>query len=277
MNNTLMTKSIAAYQVLAVATIAALMFSLFAIAPASAYYSYHGSRGGEIDNSVDIDVDNHATVVSNTSASADTGDNTAGGSEGGEGGNGGDAEDNTGGDNTAGNGGNGGAASAGGLIVTGNASAGALSTNIVNTTDIDVAQADCGCAGSEDSYGHRGGRSSQQDVDNSVDIDVDNYATVTSTTEADADTGYNEAEGSEGGEAGNGGDVEDNGSSQNQHHWGWNNYGYGSRGGNNSAENTAGNGGNGGAGGVGGEVRTGAAIAASDSANVVNSTIVRVR
>ncbi|OGG48499.1 hypothetical protein A2678_03300 [Candidatus Kaiserbacteria bacterium RIFCSPHIGHO2_01_FULL_53_31] len=78
---------------------------------------------------------NHAKVINSTSASASTGGNVAGGSEGGRGGRSGKAEVENGGGNSAnsGNGGAGGDGAAGGLIQTGNAGASAGTLNIVNT------------------------------------------------------------------------------------------------------------------------------------------------
>src|SRR3989338_11467205 len=102
----------------AIVTVAALVLSMFAAAaPALACEDRcggYGRGGSETDNSVKIDVDNHAVVINSTSASASTGGNWAGGSEGGDGddagngGSGGDAEGEGKGDNNGGAGGDGG-------------------------------------------------------------------------------------------------------------------------------------------------------------------------
>lgn len=268
-----MTKGIVFNYTLAVASIAALVVSMFALAtPASAFWG----GGSSTDNSVSISVSNtNTSVTSDTDAKANTGKNYAGGSYGGDAGDagdGGDAEYNTSGTNEGGAGGNGGAggsASVGGFVGTGNADAYAGSINVVNATDIEVEQADCGCVPSH----HGWGRSS---TDNQVDIGVYNTNTsVNSDTDAYANSGKNKAKGSyggDGGEGGEGGDADDN-SSGRSHHWFW---GWGGSSSSNTGGN-GGNGGNGGAGGAGGEIYTGDADADAGSLNEVNITNVLVR
>lgn len=278
----------------AVATISALVLSVFAAATPAFAWGGHNGGSNSTDNSVVITVSNKAEVVNTTSAKASTGGNWAGGSEGGDGeeagngGNGGDAEGAGKGDNNGGvggeggNGGNGGNGGAGGLITTGNAEANAGTMNTVNTTDIEVEQADCGCAQTSGKKHKRGNRTT---VDNTVEVGVSNSGGVTNTTDAYAKTGYNDAEGSEGGDGddagngGNGGNAEE-GSSYNRGSRG-HGYGHGSNKGggdnNGGAAGNGGNGGNGGDGNVGGTIVTGHALSNAGTVNVLNTTLIRVR
>ena len=282
----------------AAATIAALTMSVFAALPASAFACGGFCGGGndtDINNSVTINVSNSGTVYSNTSAKADTGDNTAQGSTGGDagkggsGGDGGEAEvkdghgcdcDPTVGSATGGNGGNGGAggnggdAGPGGLVDTGDATANAGSLNTLNSTEIDVQAADCGCSSTSHSSGW--GRRGDTDINNKVKVTVNNDGHIDSTTKAKVETGDNTAEGSyggdgkKGGSGGDGGEAETHGGALN---WDGNPVGgdaYGGAGGNGGA------GGDGGRGDVGGTIRTGAGESNAGSINLMNSTIVRV-
>lgn len=205
---------------------------------------------------IKIEISNNGTITNTTSAKASTGGNWAGGSEGGNGGSGGDVEagkgDNNNGGATAGDGGNGGDASAGGLVETGDANADAGSVNELNTNDVSV------------KTGYHSDMNSSK-----LKIELDNgcgcgSSSINNTTRAKARTGGNNAEGSEGGKGGRGGDVEANG--------GW----FSSSDYNNGGA-TAGEGGNGGEGGLGGEVVTGEATSNSGAINVLNTNLVRVR
>jgi hypothetical protein len=226
----------------AVTTLALLGFATPAFASVNSSY-------------IKIETSNSGSISNTTEAKADTGDNYAGGSYGGNGGSGGDVEagkgDGNNGGATAGDGGNGGNASAGGLVDTGDASADAGSINKLNTTDVKM-----------DLDG--------EDINSSkVKIETDNDEgcgcnTISNTTRAKADSGDNTAKGSRGGKGGRGGDVEAYG--------GW----WSSTDGNNGGAE-AGKGGTGGAGGIGGEVRTGAATSNAGAVNVLNTTMVRVR
>ena len=137
----------------------------------------------DTNNSVTIKVWNMGAILNSTGAVANTGGNYAGGSHSGDGGNG--AEGGNGGDANVdgyglaegGSGGQGGNGSAGGLVETGDASANAGSMNTVNSTDIDVTQADCGCdeemQGWYDSLGNFHPYKNE-DVNNKVKIEVEN-------------------------------------------------------------------------------------------------------
>ncbi|OGG48500.1 hypothetical protein A2678_03305 [Candidatus Kaiserbacteria bacterium RIFCSPHIGHO2_01_FULL_53_31] len=223
--------------------VAAIATALGMLAVATpAFASGHGhDRGG---NDVSVTNNNSAVVINHTDASASTGGNYAGGSEGGNGGDTGEAEVEDGGGNaaTSGNGGTGGDGSDGGYIDTGDATATAGSLNVVNSNLTRVTGDDCGCEGD------RGGDTSVRNH---------NRGLVVNHTDASADTGDNKAKGSEGGNGGDTGEaeVED--------------------GGGNSAD--SGNGGAGGDGGIGGTVLTGSAVATSRSVNVVNTNITRIR
>jgi hypothetical protein len=281
---------------LGIGAAAVMAVSLFAAAPAYAWGGDGGGCGGcggsETNNSVNIVVANSGEVLNITSAKASTGGNWAGGSFGGdagngaEGGDGGNASVDGLGEANGGNGGNGGYGGqggnggAGGLVETGDAEADAGTQNMVNSTDIDVAQADCGCDnevhGWYDEWGNFH-QFRQRDVDNSINIGVLNAGGVLNETEAKAKTGYNDAEGSEGGEGGNG-DQGGNGGDADAAAWesecGCDAYGGHANAGDAGHGGVGGNGGNG---DVGGTIRTGRASSNSGTVNVVNTTLIRVR
>lgn len=282
-----------------VATLAVSALAFAFAGTASACENECDWGGSEEDNSVYIKITNSGSISNTTNATADTGDNKAGGSYGGDGGsagNGGDGGDaevaggwswcgecGSGSDSAAagGNGGTGGSAHGGdagdgGFVVTGNATAEAGSANELN--NVDVAVEGCGCDEDQNECAcippwFR------RDVDNSVTIKVYNSGSISNTTDADADTGYNKAKGSyggDGGEAGNGGDggeaeVGDDEEGRCGCEWD-----LGSNG--DAVGGDAGQGGSadGGEGGLGGTVRTGNAVSESGSINVMNTTVVRV-
>ena len=192
---------------------------------------------------------NGAFVVNHTEASASTGGNYAGGARGGRGGDGGDIENEGGNQNVndsdAGDGGDGGDATEGGTVMTGDATAGAKTANVVNTNVTRVDR--CGCDG-------EGG-----DSEGDVKVKNSSHAKVFNDTEAKAKTGYNLAKGSRGGRGEDGGDIENEGGNQNVN------------------GSDAGNGGDGGTGGSGGWVETGDAVAGSRTFNLVNTNFTRVR
>ncbi|MFZ2707002.1 MAG: hypothetical protein WAY88_02640, partial [Minisyncoccia bacterium] len=254
--------------------------------------------GGD-DNSVYIKVSNDGYISNTTSAKADTGDNKAGGSYGGDaenagdGGNGGDAsvdggvqwcgECGSGSGSTAtggegGNGGNsnGGNAGDGGYVVTGDASAEAGTANSLNSTDVEVEG--CGCDEDQNECScippwFR------RDVDNSVKIKVYNDGYISNETKAKADTGDNKAKGSYGGDAGYGGDGGDGGEAE----VGDEEEGCGCEWdlGGSAGEAVGGDGGNGGhsnggEGGQGGTISTGEARSEAGTINMMNTTVIRV-
>jgi hypothetical protein len=246
----------------------------------------------ETDNSVTIKVWNMGAIMNMTGAVANTGGNYAGGSYGGnggdgaEGGHGGDAnvdgyglaEGGNGGE--GGEGGEGGNGGPGGLVETGDATANAGSMNTVNSTDIDVEQADCGCDDEMDGWydalgnfhPYRNG-----DVNNTVEIEVENEGVVADATVAGANSGENQADGSYGGNGGNGDEGGHGGeanASQGETGCGCDVYPGQAHAGNGAM---GGHGGNGGVGDVGGTIRTGRAMADAGTINVVNTNLIRVR
>ncbi len=223
---------------------AAVATSLAMLAPAGLALA-----DDDYSSRVHVHNSNRAVVINSTDADANTGDNWAGGAEGG---NGGDAgwgvnvlTEDTGA--TGGNGGNGGTAGEGGTVDTGNASADAGTINAVNSNVTSVRGGGCGC---------------DDDIDDvHVSRSVHNYnrALLVNRTDADADSGDNAASGAEGGNGGDAGTavnvLTDDTSA---------------KGGN------AGNGGNAGA-KSGGLVVTGRADSRAGTINVVNTNITRVR
>lgn len=219
-------------------TLAVAMLVLPGLASAS-QMDYHHSRG----NDITISNSNGAFVMNSTSASANTGANEAGGSTGGNGGNGG-AITNSGDDvsgSTTGRGGNGGNGSLGGEVRTGNATAVAETSNLVNSNDTRVNA--CGCE--------------ESNVDD-IRIYNHNHAFVGNLTGASANSGANAADGSRGGNAGAGGSINN------------------TQGGDDVTESTTGMGGNGGHGGSGGLVITGHADSYAGTINVVNRNVTRI-
>ena len=245
----------------AAATIAALTMSVFAALPASAFACESWCGGGDttIDNSVNIAVSNSGVIFSVTTSSSNTGGNKAGGSYGGD----------------AGSGGNGGDGGPGGLVDTGDAEANSGSLNTLNSVEIDVQAADCGCNDGHQSHGW--GRRGDTDIDNSVNLALSNEGEILSLTDAGANSGDNKAKGSYGGDGSYGGNGGEGGRAKVEGggFWDWNDNFHGSIA-NGGDGGQGGEGGNGGDGDVGGTVRTGRAESNSGSINVMNSTIVRV-
>lgn len=228
--NNSMTKTLGGYM-LAVVTAVAMVISLFAVAlPASA----------DVNGDVRIRTNNTASISNSVSATADSGDNFAGGSFGGDGDDGGDADNDEGGGNTAtgGNGGNGGNGGEGGLVTTGNATANAGIANLVNSSEVEVG----------DDSGN---------VNGDVRVRTRNNTTLGNAAAATADSGDSFAGGSFGGDGEEGGEADNE------------------DGGGNTAEGGAG--GAGGAGNVGGTVQTGHAESNAGVLNVLNRSVVRVR
>lgn len=198
---------------------------------------------------INIVTTNRGTIDNVTQADSHTGLNNALGSLGGIGGMGGDVtsdgSENNGGA-TAGDGGDGGDGGPGGLVDSGDASSEAGSENALNSTDIEVAL-DCDCG----------------DI-NSVTIDVitdnnDINNKIANLTQARGRTGDNNALGSQGGDAGDGGEID------------------GGTGDENNGGATSGDGGDGGMGGFGGTILTGSATSKSGAVNLLNTSFIRVR
>lgn len=200
-----------------------------------------------------ISVTNRGSIDNTTDTNSHTGQNASLGSQGGAGGLGGNVTGGNGSENngsaSAGDGGRGGDGGAGGLVDTGDASAEAGTVNDLNNTDAEVAF-ECGCDG---------------DI-NGVTLDVitDNYDpyignSITNLTQARGRTGDNRAEGSVGGNAGDGGEV------------------LGGTGSENNGGASAGAGDAGGSSSFGGEVRTGNATSKSAATNLLNASLIRIR
>jgi len=197
-----------------------------------------------------ISVTNRGSVNNTTDADSRTGANAALGSTGGAGGSGGNvvsAGNENNGSASAGDGGDGGDGGAGGLVTTGDATSDADSENALNSTGAEVVS-ECGCGG---------------DI-NGATVDVitnnnDSYNVITNLTQARGRTGENRAEGSTGGDAGDGGAV---------------NGGAGSE---NNGGASAGTGSTGGSSSFGGEVRTGKSTSKSSATNLLNVSFFRVR
>jgi len=209
---------------------------------------------------------NEAQVENHIEVKANTGNNYADGSYGGHGGDGGDIRngghnnisadsvdakcengDDNGGDvedSATGNGGNGGAASTGGTVMTGNATANARVANTVNVNRTlinrcECVEEDCACdEGNSKVFNH-------------------NQAQIGNGAEVKAKTGDNATDGSYGGSAGEAGQIENHDSGDVE-------------------ESMTGNGGSGGNGGEGGLVQTGHSESRLDIMNVVNRNITRV-
>jgi len=244
-----MTKSITNYVAVAFLAIAMVLGSFAFVTTTEAAVN---------SSSITITTTNRGTIDNDTTSTAWTGANRAGGSEGGRGGDGGDVESGAGDYNNGGAGtgagGDGGDAAAGGLVNTGDATADAGTTNSLNNSDVEV-DLTLGGAGDINST------SVAVDTDNQLcqcDSKVNNIDNV---TDADARTGANRARGSEGGNADDAGEIESDGTDGDY----------------NNGGATTGNGGDGGAGGLGGEVNSGDADATSGAINLLNTTITRVR
>ncbi len=228
------------------------LFTALLMALVSLSFAYTASA----DDSVRVTNLNGAAVFNETNAGANTGGNLAGGSNAGDGGNGGDIENEGDGNQRVrgsgtGNGGRGGDSSDGGYVQTGDADAEANTVNVVNSNVTEVDS--CGCEGD------RG--------ETRVRVFNGNLALVGNSTNAGANSGLNAAAGSNSGEGGNGGDIENEGDGDEEE-----------EGGNQRVRNsTTGNGGAGGGSGIGGTVLTGGASARSNTINVVNSNLTRVR
>src|SRR3990167_5787598 len=173
-------------------TLAVLVGSFLIVS--TAYAAINSSR-------IRITINNSGSLSNTTVSNANTGDNTAEGSEGGNGATGGDvtasgAGNNNNGGSSAGEGGNGGDADAGGLVDTGDAFATASSTNTLNDTEGDIIVV------------------APMDVNSSNIIgDVTNTGPLTNDTRARARTGDNTngsasaGDGGDGGSGGLGGEV----------------------------------------------------------------------
>jgi hypothetical protein len=205
---------------------------------------------------------NEAGVSNRIEVRSATGENWAGGSYGGNGGDGGDIRNGefnlvrvNGGndcdqgndgdveDSTTGNGGSGGAASAGGAVMSGNASAVANVSNTANSNRTLIDR--CACVEEDECDCGRDAVISFNRLGLANDGNVRAY------------TGENDAEGSYGGEGGQGGDIGNSGDGDIE-------------------ESMTGTGGNGNAGGEGGLVQTGQSNSRLELVNVFNRNITRV-
>ncbi len=247
-----MSKAVAAMLAVVVAATAMVAFT----APAEAFFGGFGKSSS--DKEVKVEVSNSATVSNEMKVEAETGDNDADGGDGEEGGNGGDVR----GAGRGGNGGNGGHGAAGGAIVTGYAEAIGTISNDVNDTKT-VINDGCGCE--ERGRKGRGG-------DDETKVKVNNTATVQNGMEVEAETGDNDANGGDGEEGGNGGDVE--GVDEKPVYKSFDRFFSWKKGG--DTKGKGGHGGNGGHGAEGGAILTGTAVADGLITNVVNRTVTRI-
>jgi len=188
---------------------------------------------------------NQARVINEIEVKADTGENYADGSYGGHGGDGGKIDNQGEGDvegSTTGNGGNGAAASTGGTVMTGDATATASISNMVNMNRTIIDR--CACNGEDCDSGNTCVRNRNQ-------------ADLSNSGEVKAETGDNEAEGSYGGNGGKGGQIanQDDGDVE---------------------DSTTGTGGVGAPSAAGGLVQTGDSTSRLDIMNVVNRTLTRI-
>lgn len=203
-------------------------------------------------DTVTVDVYNYATVENAVESAASTGGNVANGAEASNVSKGGNIEK-AGKDNKAGNGGNKVLGGWGGVITTGDATANASVSNTLNdtTTEIDLAHSRCDKDPCDDKdHKDHSWNDTKDDFTVTVKSDID----LRNKVRAFADTGYNEANGSQADNTSKGGNVSHAGD-----------------------YNTGGNGGNHVEGGSGGEITTGKALSNSSVVNVLNKTITRIR
>ncbi len=289
-------------KIIAITSILALVLSV----SAPAFAGYDSELG---EKETEVTIENEASVTNNVSVTATTGGNNANGGDAGRGGRGGRGGDNAGnggdaecglwgtmvggdGGNTGdgGNGGNGGNGGAGGSITTGDADAGLILTNYVNTNDVDVDSCECGETSNEMALLNALG-------DNETKVSIKNKsAKVMNDVEVKAKTGYNTTDGGNGGNGGKGGRGGDNAGnggeaegtdlgSKHGHHGGYDTPWYllllggenSMTGGNGGSTGDGWDGGNGGNGGMGGTVKTGDASSAADILNDLNNNVIRVR
>ncbi|OGG57859.1 hypothetical protein A2765_06625 [Candidatus Kaiserbacteria bacterium RIFCSPHIGHO2_01_FULL_56_24] len=252
-----MTKSITLNYTVAALVAAALV--LFSAAPAFAAIN---------SSYIKIETKNSGKITNVTSSKADTGDNYAGGSYGGDGGNGGDVEaeaeagddyksdasaNGNNGGALAGDGGNGGNASFGGTVKTGDATSVADTQNGLNSTEVDL-----------DVKGDMNSTVLKVEADNAEECGCNE---IKNDTKSRARTGDNRAKGSYGGDGGRGGEIEAEAEADGD--------GDAEANGNNGGA-VAGNGGTGGSGDAGGLVETGEADSTSGTINLLNTLLVRL-
>lgn len=252
---TLTKNSTATFVAILLAAILAFTF----VSPASAW----GGKWMKTTNtsaSVMVNVQNHADVSNSVSASASTGHNDATGGNGNAGGEGGEANGGHNGDSVAGDGGNGGHGAVGGTVMSGDATAFASAMNSINESKTTVEMPKVNTSESARAY-----RIDRTKKSKSVDVTVDNSASLHNTVSSDADTTHNVADGGNGGKAGNGGDA----NAARRSFWAfWDD--------SDMTMTMGGNGGHGGHGAMGGEVMSGEAISGSEVVNVLNHSITRV-
>jgi hypothetical protein len=193
-----------------------------------------------------------AFVLNDTQTVANTGNNLAEGSYGGNGGNGGDIENEDGEQDvegsTTGNGGVGGNGDLGGAVQTGEAQAVSSISNTANSNVVRINSCDCNGIGK-------------------MSIRTRESAFIGNRALTGSNTGDNGALGSFGGEGGNGGDIE-NGNDEEE----------GAEEADQEVDDSnTGSGGAGGLGSAGGSVLTGAATTRASIVNLVNSNRIRIQ
>lgn len=222
--------------------ITALSLALFLVPSVSMASWWRADRDVRVTN------ENEAKIFNMVESRSNTGQNFAGGSDGGNGGDSGEVEADGGGAYVehvgTGNGGNGGSSSDGGLITTGTASTDTNILNMANSSDTRVVD-------------------DLEDEDRAnVDVRISNKnrAHVFNAVSSRSHTGENFAVGSDGGNGGDSGDVEADGD------WGAG-----------VERSGTGHGGHGGDAGVGGTVMTGDAYTSTNVVTVFNRNVTRVR
>lgn len=211
-----------------------------------ATFGFAGVALADDEGQTNVSNHNSAIVINVVRSSSNTGFNLAGGSTGGNGGSAGDINNSGDGveESSTGDGGMGGDGGIGGTIVTGEATAEADVVNVVNTNDTEVDRRGCAC---ED----------DSDVEGDDTVENENESLVGNGVEAEANTGLNLAIGSEGGNGGQGGAINNTGSED-------------------VDESHTGNGGHAGMGGPGGLVQTGYSHSRVGVVNVVGTNITRI-
>lgn len=267
-------------------TLSTLSIGLFAFAFAISPVLASGTTSVELktQNNDTVTIENYASVQNNISSVASTGNNYAGGSIAGNGGNGGNAtlsltsQQQV--DPKAGNGGDGGNVTKGGQITTGDASASTEVKNEVNTTEVTLERTSAaaqtcssceekGCKSNCDRCNKCSKKTSKTTTENNDTVVVKNVADVVNNVRSAAKTGDNSAAGSTAGNGGNGGNA------SMQSHTETDGY--------DAPEHTtvppviAGNGGKGGSVEAGGIISTGKANTWTTVFNMINKNIVRLK
>jgi len=240
------------YTLIAVVSLFAL-----AVAPVLAYNQGPSRDRDNSENSVTVINTNDASICNDVEVSAETGENTAGGSYSGDGGNsgslrsGGEIED-----SSTGNGGNGGNSGLGGEVQSGDAYATANLLNMANSNDTAITT----CSTCDQQQRERDRHQSDNNSSGSEVLVVNaNDARLHNSVEVEAETGENVARGSSAGDGGTSGEIASMGF-------------FGE-----VEDSDTGNGGNGGNSSDGGLVVSGEAVSVANVVNMVNENVTRIK